>query len=77
MEKKIKEIIAGVLNVEVNLIDDFASMNTLKNWDSLNHMNIILAIEEDLGVTFDDEQMLKLTSYSLILKAVKQKKKGN
>jgi acyl carrier protein len=74
MENKLKIIIAEVLNVDVNSIDADTSNQTIATWDSLNHMNIILATEEQFGIIFDDEEMLRLTSYASLLAALKNRK---
>lgn len=74
MENRIKKIIATVLNVEEVLINENSSTQTLENWDSLNHMNIVFAIEEEFGITFDDEELMQLTSIQKIIEAVKKRK---
>ena len=32
------------------------SQNNLKNWDSVNHMNLILAIEKEFDITIPDDK---------------------
>lgn len=66
MKEKIKEIIAGVLNLPLDQIKDSDSTQSISKWDSLNHMNIIFAIEEQLGITFDDEEIMTLNSIEKI-----------
>jgi acyl carrier protein len=77
MENKLKTIISEVLNIDVNSIDNNTSSQTVATWDSLNHMNIILATEEQFGIIFDDEEMLKLTSFVSLLAALKNYKETN
>jgi acyl carrier protein len=67
MKDKIKQIIAQVLNISVNDITDDASTQNIHNWDSLNHMNIIFAVEEQLGITFEDDEIMNLTSLEKIV----------
>ena len=57
---------ATVLKVEMESIDEDASMDTIENWDSLRHMNLILALEEEFKVTIPDEDAGDITSYKLI-----------
>ena len=45
MHSKIKQIIATILDVAVTDIRDDSTAQTLAKWDSINHMNIVLALE--------------------------------
>ena len=40
-----------------------ASQNNLKNWDSVNHMNLILAIEKEFDITLDNNDVIKLSDF--------------
>jgi len=72
MKDNIKQIIAQVLNIPVGEINDDASTQTITNWDSLNHMNIIFAIEEQLGITFEDDEIMNLTSLDKIVESTQK-----
>ena len=74
MKDKLKAIIAGVLNIDAAVIDENSSNQTIENWDSLNHMNIILSVEEQFEITFDDEEMLGLTSFKKLLEGIEKYK---
>ena len=57
---------ATLLTVDVNAIDSEASMDTIPTWDSLRHMNLVLALEEEFKVSIPDEDAGNITSYKLI-----------
>ena len=57
---------ATLLTVDVNAIDSAASMDTIPTWDSLRHMNLVLALEEEFKVSIPDEDAGNITSYKLI-----------
>lgn len=65
--EKIKEVMAAVLDVDSSTIDDDASMDTIPSWDSVRHMNLVLALEDELGVSFPDEDAANATSLKLLL----------
>ena len=73
MKDKIKIIIAQILNLGVDKINDEASSSNTPEWDSLNHMNIIFAVEEQLEITFEDDEIMELTSLEKIVNAVQNK----
>ena len=57
---------ATLLTVDVGAIDEDASMDTIPTWDSLRHMNLVLALEEEFKVSIPDEDAGNITSYKLI-----------
>ena len=57
---------ATLLTVDVIAIDSEASMDTIPTWDSLRHMNLVLALEEEFKVSIPDEDAGNITSYKLI-----------
>jgi acyl carrier protein len=50
-------------------IDDL-KMGDLEEWDSLGNFNLILAIEQKVGIQFDFDQLENLNSISEIQKAL-------
>jgi len=46
-------------------VDD-ASSDNIENWDSLRHLNLILALEEEFGVSIPDDEVGNLVNYKLI-----------
>jgi acyl carrier protein len=65
-EGRLKQVMATVLSVPPETIGPDASQDTLKSWDSLKHMNLVLAIEQAFGVEIPDEDAAEITSYALI-----------
>ena len=65
-EQALRQVMATLLRVPVESIGEDTSMDTVKGWDSLRHMNLILAIEEEFKVSIPDEDATNITSYPLI-----------
>lgn len=65
-EATLKQVIATMLTVDESAIDQDASMDTILTWDSLRHMNLVLALEEEFKVSIPDEDAGNITSYKLI-----------
>ena len=71
--KKIKELMASVFEIEEPLINDSSSTETIHQWDSLRHMNLIVALEEEFNIQFEDEEISELISYQAILSSIRKK----
>jgi acyl carrier protein len=65
-EDALKQVIATMLNVDASIINEDSSMDNVPSWDSLRHMNLVLALEEEFKVTIPDEDAGNITSYKLI-----------
>ena len=50
-----------------------ATQNNLKNWDSVNHMNLILAIEKEFDITLDNNDVIKLSNFRTCFQLIKNK----
>ena len=43
------------------------------SWDSLKHMNLITALEDEFDIRFDDDEIIALMRYSMIVATVSGK----
>jgi len=66
MENRIKKVIADVLLIEVDQIDDNLSPETIESWDSMNQMNIVVALEEEFDIQISDEDIIEMLNLKLI-----------
>lgn len=72
IEVKLKNVLSSVLGVDAMTLQADASPDTVDGWDSLKHLNIIIAIEEEFGVSFGDERVVEMLNYKLILAHLKE-----
>ena len=70
MENRIREIMSDVLGVPKENLNDTSSTMTMENWDSLNHMKLVMALEEEFGVQFTDEEILQMQDVVSITKVI-------
>ena len=72
MKTKIKNIMASVFEVSVDDINDESSPDTIENWDSLRHMNLITVLEEEFNIRLNDEQITEMMNFNLIIYIVNE-----
>lgn len=65
-ETKLKQVMGSVLGIDAAQIDESTSSDSVDGWGSLAQLNLVLALEEEFGVTIPDEEVGDLTSYPLI-----------
>ncbi|MCK5456009.1 MAG: acyl carrier protein [Melioribacteraceae bacterium] len=79
ISERLKKVICEELNLGVNLveIDDNTEASEVPGWDSLNHANIIVAIEKDYDVRFKGLEILKCKNIGDLQKLVDLKITGS
>ena len=63
---RIKTVMSAVFEIPVEQIQDKSSPDTIESWDSLKHMNMVVALEEEFEVEFTDDEILEMMNYALI-----------
>lgn len=71
MEKKILEIMTSVFQTEA--VNENCSQRTCEAWDSVNHLNLIIELEMEFGISFEPEEISNMKSYNEVLSVVKNK----
>jgi len=66
VNERIKDTMAAVFNMPVKKISNASSRDNIKNWDSIKHLQLILALEEEFNVTIESEHAAEMLNYSLI-----------
>ncbi len=74
MEHQLKEIMADILSIGANEINDDSSMETVESWDSLKHMELIVSIEEEFQMPpLSADEIVEMTSVAKIKIVLKAK----
>lgn len=72
MKEKLNLILKDILKVEINS-EEINIENTPK-WDSLTHLNLVLALEEEFGIEITPEEIEPLHSdYNTIVRFIESK----
>ena len=58
--QELKRVILTALKLDDWNIEDETIATQVPGWDSLNHVNVILAVEKHFGVRFKPVEILKL-----------------
>jgi acyl carrier protein len=72
MEQKLKEIMANVFSIEILEINSLSSPDSISQWDSIGHLNLITSIEEEFGIYFDEEQIIQMLNFQLVNEITKE-----
>lgn len=66
INNRIKLVMSAVFEVPIEIITDDSSADNIEEWDSLRHMNLILALEEEFGISIPDTDVGDMVNFKLI-----------
>ena len=70
MKKRVFELVSQIMDIpEENVTSESSNLN-LTGWDSLNHLTLIITIQEEFNVEFSDEQIIGMTNVAFIVSAL-------
>jgi acyl carrier protein len=72
-EDKLFAILSSLLNVPREQLSCESSRKTIQQWDSLKHMHLVMALEEEFGIEFDDGEVSNLASAAALLDSINGK----
>ena len=70
---QVRRLASELFDAPLNSISADSTPATLENWDSVQQLNLILALEEQFGVRFEPEDMEKMQSIGQVAAAVRAK----
>ena len=65
--EKVTQIFYQLFSARTGSITLESSPDTVDGWDSLQHLNLILALEEEFGISLTEDQMVEMLSVGLIV----------
>jgi acyl carrier protein len=71
--EQIRTMASDLFGVPVEQITAASSPQTLENWDSIQHLNLVLAVEEKFGVQLSPEEIEEMKNVGETAKLVESK----
>lgn len=73
LEHSIKRVMSDILNIPEEMITEDTDSDNTEGWDSANHIQLIIALEEEFSISFDVKEFEAMLSYMDILDMVQSK----
>lgn len=71
-EQRSKQVMADVFDMPAETILENVSQDNLEGWDSLKHLDLVVALEEEFEITIPVEEVGNLISFKLIVVIIKE-----
>lgn len=72
IECSIQKVMSDVFSVEMQDITIESSQDNIDTWDSVNHLNLITALEEEFQIEIPIEEVGLMVNFRLICAIVKE-----
>ena len=66
IEDKLFYVLSKVFDVPIEAINEYSTVDTIKNWDSLTHVLLIAAIELNWGILVSPDDAWQIDSVAKI-----------
>jgi len=66
VDARVRSILSDMFGLDSDEINQNTSSDTVEKWDSLQHLTLVLSLEEEFGIQLDDEETLAVVSFPLI-----------
>lgn len=70
LSQQVRQIVSDVFGVPMDHVREDSSPETVETWDSMRHLNLVLAVEEKFNLQFTPEEMEQMRSVGQIVELV-------
>jgi len=73
LEQRIREILADILGIDTAQVGDRAAFDRTPGWDSANHINLVVALEEEFSISLDVAEIDTMLTFPEVVRTVEAK----
>jgi len=73
MDNKLRAILAQAIDVEAHELTDESSPDTMPEWDSFAHLNMVASIEKEYGISLTLDEVIEMQSLPKIKEVIARK----
>lgn len=71
--KKLQEIFMDVFADQNISLDENTNANDIEGWDSLTHITILEAVQDEYGITFELDEIIEMQNVGDMIDAISRK----
>jgi len=72
--EQVRNVASDIFGIPADKITAESSPETIENWDSMQHLNLVLAIEEKFGVQFEPEDIEQMNNIGAVVTLVEKRR---
>ena len=67
IEERLKIVLSVVFDIPIGKINHQSSSEAIEAWDSVSHMNLVIALEEEFDIQFEESDILEMQSFEIMV----------
>lgn len=71
--ERVRRIAADVLELSPEKITESSTSENTETWDSVHHLNLVLALEQEFGLQLEPEEIDEMTSMQNVVAVLDRK----
>jgi len=71
---QVRQLVADLLQVPLDSLSEASGPDTVAAWDSLQHLNLVLVLEDAFSIQFEPDEIGELTSIAAISALVAERR---
>jgi acyl carrier protein len=73
LNEKLVEIVAELFDLDPAAVDDALTPEAVELWDSMNHLRLVSAVEEDFGIKLSMQEIESIRSVGALRTLIEQR----
>ena len=73
IKERVYKVISDIFRINMSEIDDDLEVGGTKEWDSLGHIGLIVALEKEFKLTFDVDETLEMDNVYDIVEILEER----
>ena len=74
LDARLRNIFSAVFDVDASTLTDDDSPKTIEGWDSVKHIQLVMALEAEFPIQFEPDDIAGLTRFGAIRKRLETQK---
>jgi acyl carrier protein len=70
---RVAHVVSKVFGIPADQVTNDTSPDNVKLWDSLQHLNLVMALEAEFGISLSPEEAMEMLSVGLIRMALRER----
>lgn len=76
LASRVRRVVSNVLAITEAEVNGHTSISTVERWDSLSHVNLMMALEQEFNVRIDVDDAGEMTSVETICDRIRRYTSG-
>lgn len=73
IEQQVKEIVSRIFKIEMSQIQSDFSQENINDWDSLKHLNLVVALEKKFAIQIEPDEIAIMYDLKSIINLINAK----